>query len=118
MPVLALVLVNKATWKLDKSTHTAKEAFWDNSYYLGMHLYLAGQMYILTVDMAEAMVEEARRIANNNQDDEDNSTNQTYLWHHENKESTLMAELGAAARGYPALRWIQITKYVFFGNII
>jgi hypothetical protein len=114
MPVLASVLVNKATWKLDKSTHPAKEAFWDNSYYSGMHLYLAGQMYILSVDMAEVMVEEARRIANNNQNDEDNDTNQTYLWHHENKDATSMAEVGAAARGYPALRWIQITTYGFF----
>ena len=70
-----------------------------------MHLYLAGQMFILSVDMVKAMVEEARRIANNNQTylglkDEDNVANQTYLWHHEDHA---MAEVGAAARGYPAL---------------
>jgi hypothetical protein len=114
MPVLALMLANKASWTF-KDNLIAKDAFWHASYYAGMHLYLAGQMYVLSVGIAEAMVEEARRIANNNQTylvdkEKDNGPNQTYLWHHEDHDATSMAEVGAAARGYPALRWIQITK--------
>jgi hypothetical protein len=108
MHVLASLLANKASWTF-KDTLIAKDAFWHASYHAGMHLHLlAGQMHVLSAGMAEAMVEEARRIANNNQTylvnkEKGNGPNQTYLWHHEDHDATSMAEVGAAARGHPAL---------------
>lgn len=59
---------------------------------------------MMSVDLAQAMVEEARKP----------KPNHAYVEGHEDHDAAAMVELGSAARGYPTLRWIQMGKHTRF----
>jgi Galactosyltransferase len=49
--IMAGAPVDKAWWKMDRAKKDVKEPYF-NKYYSTMHLYAAGQMYILSYDLA------------------------------------------------------------------
>jgi hypothetical protein len=99
-PTVVGTLRHKAYWPVNRTNK--QEEYWQQSYYAGMHLYLAGSLYMVSVDLVQAMVEEARKP----------KTNHAYFEGHEDHDATAMIELGGAAREYPALiRWIVMGKH-------
>jgi hypothetical protein len=49
---------HKALWN---ETRHGNEQFWEENYYQGMHLYLGGQLYIMSTDLIDGFLQEARQ---------------------------------------------------------
>jgi hypothetical protein len=57
-PILTGALRHKAYWKLLPT----KEKFWRETFYSGMHVYLSGEFYKMSQDLAEGPVTQARLL--------------------------------------------------------
>lgn len=95
---------HKALWN-----KSADETFWRIEYHHGMHLYLAGQLYLMSVDVADILVQEAsRRIQNQNR------TSSSYCYYcegHEDHDATSMIQV---ATPQTAIRWLSMPKHYRF----
>jgi hypothetical protein len=91
------------------SNTNGDNSFWDAEYYTGMHLYLAGQLYLMSVDVAEILVEEARRSSANHHH---NNNNNNYLAGHEDHDVISMIQVATPLN--KTIRWISMPRHFRF----
>ena len=82
-PVMIGSFVHKTPWK-----RKADETFWKDQYHNGLHVYLAGQCYMISTNLALELVHEARRI------EQMPYKNISYLEGHEDHDASAMIEVG------------------------
>ena len=87
---------HKTTWE----NMTANEEYWKESFYNGMHLYLGGQFYMMSMDVAHAVIQQARHFSTLD-----------YLEGHEDHDTLSMAHVQVFEHN-PELfiRWIGMPK--------
>ena len=82
-PVMIGSFVHKAPWR-----QKADESYWREQYHNGLHLYLAGQCYMISTNLALDLVHEARRI------EQMPYHNISYWEGHEDHDASAMIEVG------------------------
>lgn len=93
--ILTGALRHKAYW----TSAPSKEAFWRETFYSGMHLYLSGSFYLMSRDLAEMAVTEARQLfenasLNSTNSDEGGNHDPSYLEGHEDHDAISMIQVG------------------------
>lgn len=94
---------HKAYW-----TTFADETMWQKEWYAGMHLYLAGQLYLISRDVSKAMVVEARKWYTS--ETTNISFAAPYFAGHEDHDATSMIQQNPEA----IQRWMSIPKHTIF----
>ena len=90
---------HKAFWN---DTRGEGEEFWHKNYYHGMHLYLGGQFYLISTDLIDGLIQQAKHYPNLN-----------YLEGHEDHDALSMIQV---AKKDDLIRWISLPRnYRFWG---
>ena len=101
---------HKAYW-----TSRTDETIWQQEWYQGMHLYLAGQLYMMSVDVAEHMVQEARRWYTPNAQTARNTTFAApYFAGHEDHDAISMIQQQTTGTNSTFIRWMSFAKHFTF----
>ena len=121
--VLATAFRHKAWWyhndnsNLTQSQIIQMEDYWMHEYYAGMHLYMSGECYLVSLELAQAIVDGCRRLG---------TTKHPYLAGHEDHDATVYMEMGLQQQQQQqqsssinnhnnhAIRWIGMPKHVRF----
>jgi hypothetical protein len=100
-------LRRKAEWPVKPTPQLVQqyEGFWQEEYD-GTHLYLAGQLYILSWDLLPLLIQEAQKPNNYNP----NSTS-NYLEGHEDHDATSLLVKALSTR---SIRWIEMGRRTKF----
>jgi len=109
IPTVLGMFRHKAFWKEGKQDET----IWQKEWYAGMHLYLAGQLYVMSVNVAERLVEEARKWYT------PSSWTAPYFAGHEDHDALSMVQQDVVPPSNLStttniIRWVGITRHATF----
>jgi Galactosyltransferase len=125
-PVLLGALRHKAFWPDVEE----KEWYWKKEWHNGMHLYLSGEMYVMSTNLARVAVDEAKRgMALRSQSQQQQEQQQLlpsieYTVGHEDHDAISMVQVGhynatsstpiSSSSLPPPIRWIIVPKQARF----
>jgi hypothetical protein len=104
IPTVIGMFRHKAFWPNRKQD----ERIWKEEWYSGMHLYVAGQLYVMSVDVAEQLVDEARKWYT-----PASLKGAPYFAGHEDHDAFSMIQQRPYI-GMNVVRWVGIAKHVTF----
>ena len=110
--ILAGAWRHKAYWNV---SNMHDNTFWNEEYYGGLHMYLAGQLYIFSADLISGLVEEAKQQPQNHLHPEGVNIpdNRNYWEGHEDHDATAMIEV-APSNKHKIIRWLNMPKHYRF----